>query len=82
MIINVLDEFLQNKGVKTAYRFQKDTGLPEATAYRLFKQREVYPDKKSQEVICRVCNAQPGDFLRYIEEENLDLDTKEAIATS
>ncbi|WP_341531408.1 helix-turn-helix transcriptional regulator (plasmid) [Nostoc sp. UHCC 0302] len=64
-MINVLKEFLAAKGVETAYQFHKKTGLPQATAYRLYNKRNVYPDQKTQEIVCRVFDAQPGDFLRY-----------------
>ncbi|MFK0734498.1 MAG: helix-turn-helix domain-containing protein [Gloeotrichia echinulata HAB0833] len=64
-MINVLRDFLATKGVETAYQFHKKTGLPQATAYRLFNKRNVYPDQKTQEIICRVFDVQPGEFLRY-----------------
>lgn len=64
-MINVLKEFLATKGVETAYQFHKKTGLPQATAYRLYNKRNVYPDQKTQEIVCKVFDAQPGDFLRY-----------------
>lgn len=64
-LMNTLDKFLKDRGVKTAYRFWKDTTLPQSTAYRLFKDRSVYPDKKAVEAICEKYSAQPGDFLVY-----------------
>jgi DNA-binding Xre family transcriptional regulator len=64
-MINVLKEFLATKGVETAYQFHKKTGLPQATAYRLYNKRNVYPDQRTQEIVCRVFDVQPGDFLRY-----------------
>jgi DNA-binding Xre family transcriptional regulator len=64
-MINVLKDFLATKGVETAYQFHKKTGLPQATAYRLYNKRNVYPDQKTQEIVCRVFDVQPGDFLRY-----------------
>lgn len=68
-MINVLKEFLATKGVDTAYQFHKKTGLPQATAYRLYNKRNVYPDQKTQEIVCRVFDAQPGDFLRYEKDD-------------
>ncbi|MBD2536753.1 helix-turn-helix transcriptional regulator [Nostoc flagelliforme FACHB-838] len=64
-MINVLKDFLATKGVETAYQFHKKTGLPQATAYRLYNKRNVYPDQKTQEIVCRVFDVQPGEFLRY-----------------
>lgn len=66
MIVNTLDTFLEKRGVKTAYRFQKDTGLAEATARRLFKRRDVFPDKSSIAKICEAYRVKPGEFLDYV----------------
>ncbi|MBD2616460.1 helix-turn-helix transcriptional regulator [Nostoc punctiforme FACHB-252] len=74
-MINVLKEFLATKGVETAYQFHKKTGLPQATAYRLYNKRNVYPDQKTQEIVCKVFDAQPGDFLRY-EPDNAEASGK------
>lgn len=68
-LMNTLDVFLKERGVTTAYRFEKDTGLKETTARRLFKNRDVYPDKESVIKICRAYAAQPGDFLVYVPSE-------------
>ncbi|MBD2505558.1 helix-turn-helix transcriptional regulator [Anabaena azotica FACHB-119] len=83
-MINVLKEFLATKGVETAYQFHKKTGLPQATAYRLYNKRNVYPDQKTQEIVCRVFDAQPGDFLRYepdSAEESAKHDTQQSTST-
>lgn len=69
-LMNTLDKFLADRGVTTAYRFEKDTGLPESTARRLFKNRNVYPDKKAVIAICKAYKAKPGDFLDYQFDES------------
>jgi len=69
-LMNTLDNFLKQHGVETAYRFQKDTGLAEATARRLFKRRDVYPDAASTMKICKAYSAQPGDFLIYVPDSD------------
>lgn len=85
-MINVLRDFLATKGVETAYQFHKKTGLPQATAYRLFNKRNVYPDQKTQEIVCRVFDVQPGEFLRYepddIENSSSQADKKPNRKTS
>lgn len=80
-MINTLNEFLATKGVNTAYKFHKETGLPQATAYRLFNKRDVYPDQRTQEIICRTFNAQPGDFLRYLPNEPEQTTVEEKVKT-
>jgi DNA-binding Xre family transcriptional regulator len=63
--MNTLDKFLEEHGVHNAYQFHKATGLPEATARRLYKNRDVFPDKETIMKICQAFNAQPGEFLAY-----------------
>mgnify|MGYP001788462281 CR=1 FL=1 len=63
-IMNTLNVFLKERGVVKQSVFIRDTGLKEATARRLFKDRSVYPDRASVVSICRAYKAQPGDFLR------------------
>ncbi|MBD1882142.1 helix-turn-helix transcriptional regulator [Coleofasciculus sp. FACHB-T130] len=71
-MINTLEDFLKGRGVETPYQFWKDTGLAQATAYRLFRKRAAYPSKEAQDAICRTYAAQPGDFLRYVPDEESD----------
>lgn len=67
-LVNTLDKFLKERGVERIVQFQRDTGLPEATARRLFKRRDVFPDKASIDKICKAYKARPGEFLDYILE--------------
>ncbi len=67
-MINTIAEFAQARGCRNAYEFWKLTGLPQATAYRLYSDRQAYPSRENQNSICKAFNAQPGDFLRYISD--------------
>ncbi|MER3491940.1 MAG: XRE family transcriptional regulator [Mastigocladus sp. ERB_26_2] len=67
-LINRIQEFGKEKGIPSANKFWQITGLPRATAFRLWRDRSIYPDRGSVEVICKKLNAQPGDFLNYVEE--------------
>lgn len=67
--MNRIKDFLLERDVASAYQFQKQTGLAEATAYRLFNKREVYPDRRTVNTICKTFDAQPGDFLVYVPDD-------------
>jgi len=69
-LVNTLDVFLAKKGVFTAYRFHKDTGLSIQTARKLLTERTAYPEQKSTVAkICKTYDAQPGEFLAYMPDE-------------
>lgn len=65
---NRIQEFGKEKGIPSANKFWQITGLPRATAFRLWRDRDIYPDRTTVEVICKKLNAQPGDFLIYMED--------------
>ncbi len=67
-IVNTIAEFATAQGCKNAYEFWKLTGLSQPTAYRLYNDRDAFPSKETQAAICSAFNAQPGDFLRYLED--------------
>ena len=69
-LMNTLDEFLAEKGVTSGYRFWKATGLTQSTAYRLYRDRDTYPDRDSVITICKTYDAQPGDFLKYVPQND------------
>ncbi|MBD2259271.1 helix-turn-helix transcriptional regulator [Pseudanabaena sp. FACHB-2040] len=69
-MVNVIPEFAKARGCKNAYELCKATGLPQATIYRLYNDPTAYPSKETQEAICRALDAQPGDFLRYVPDED------------
>jgi transcriptional regulator with XRE-family HTH domain len=67
-MINKVKEFATKQGIKTAYEFAQKTEVPESTAHRLFRNRNNYPSKQIQELICKKFRVQPGEFLGW--EEN------------
>lgn len=71
-MVNAIRELAQSKGCENAYQFWKLTGLPQPTAYRLFQDATAYPSKENQEVICKTFDCQPGDFLRYVPQQDTE----------
>lgn len=66
--MNRIKEVLTSKGVSSGYKFWKQSGLSQTTAYRIWREPAVYPDKETTETICKVFGLQPGDFLYYQQE--------------
>lgn len=64
-LLNRIQEFGREQGISSANQFWQRTGLPRATAFRLWRNRDVYPDRATVETICKTFNGQPGDFLVY-----------------
>jgi DNA-binding Xre family transcriptional regulator len=71
-LMNRIQEFGIELGIPSANKFWQITGLPRATAFRLWRDRSIYPDRATVEVICFKLNAQPGDFLIYIQTTEKD----------
>jgi DNA-binding Xre family transcriptional regulator len=69
-LMNRIKEFGKEKGIPSANKFWQTTGLPRATAFRLWRDRSIYPDRSTVEVICKTLKAQPGDFLIYVEDSD------------
>jgi len=69
-LMNRIKEFGFEKGIPSANKFWQHTGLSRATAFRLWRDRSVYPDRTTVEAICKKLNAQPGDFLIYVEDDD------------
>lgn len=71
-LINTVDRLAIAHGIKNAYQFCKkvEGWMPESTARRLYRDRNIWPDKSSVIAICEVFKVQPGDFLAYIPEED------------
>lgn len=63
-VINTIKEFVDARGL-TVYRFWRDTGIAQATAYRLYRNPNVLPAGSVMEAICETYDCQPGDFLLY-----------------
>jgi DNA-binding Xre family transcriptional regulator len=71
VMINKLKEFFEARGETTAYGIAKRTGIPRPTIVRLLNDPKAYPSIKSQDIICKTFNAQPGDFLAYMPDDEL-----------
>lgn len=68
-LINRIEEMVREQGCKNPYEFwRRARGLSQAAAYRLYRDKKIYPSKKTQEIICEAFNVQPGDFLCYFSE--------------
>lgn len=67
---NKIKDLIENRGI-TPYRFWKDTGLSQPTAYRLCKNSADVPTGDVLDAICKTYNLQPGDLLEYIPDEEV-----------
>lgn len=68
-IYNKIKALANSNGDNTNYRFWKRSGLPQSTAYRLYRSPAVYPSGSVLAIICAAYNVQPGDCLEYVPEE-------------
>jgi DNA-binding Xre family transcriptional regulator len=69
---NTLAQFIEARGI-TPYRFWKDTGVSQPTAYRLCRNQKDIPTGDVMDAICRAYNLQPGDFLEYVPDPDKHL---------
>lgn len=65
---NKIKELIESRGI-TPYRFWKDTGLSQPTAYRLCRNTQDVPTGDVLEAICKAYDLQPGDLLVYIPDK-------------
>lgn len=65
MIVIELKEFAQNKGIRTAYQFQKLTGFAPAMAARLFNGKWTRLDLATLNTICNLLECTPNDILKF-----------------
>ena len=66
-IRNKIKALAAYKGDDTNYKFWKRTGLPQSTAYRVYRDAKVFPSEAVLSIICKVYEAQPGDCLEYVD---------------
>ncbi len=66
-MINVLGEIIEQRGM-TRYRFWKDSGLAQRTAYRLCDDKEYVPTRDVMEVVCQTLRIQPGEWIKWVPE--------------
>ena len=62
---NKVKQFIDGMGI-TIYRFRKDTGIANKTAYDLYNNPMQYPNKNVMRKMCAAYRKQPGDFLEHV----------------
>ncbi len=72
-VINTIKPFVDSRGL-SVYRFRKDTGLAQATAYRLYNNSYDIPSGEVLKAICSAYKIQPGEILQWIPDESEELD--------
>lgn len=70
VIINTLDELLKARGV-TAYRAAKDLGVTNMFFTRL-KRPNTVVSARNMAKLCVYFDCQPGDFIKYIPDEEIN----------
>lgn len=69
-IRNKIKALAASQGDNTNYKFWKRTGLPQSTAYRVYRHATVYPSEAVLSIVCEVYGVQPGECLEYIREDS------------
>jgi DNA-binding Xre family transcriptional regulator len=67
-IRNKIKALASARGDNTNYKFWKRSGLPQTTAYRLYRDPMAYPAETVLAAICAAYGVQPGDCLEYVPE--------------
>ncbi|MEO1149292.1 MAG: helix-turn-helix transcriptional regulator [Cyanobacteria bacterium J06638_22] len=62
---NKIKQFLDSRDI-TRYRFMKDVGLAQATAYSLYDKPYQLPSSTVLSKICDTYEVQPGEILEWI----------------
>lgn len=68
---NKIKPILDDMG-KTRYWFWKEAGLSQATAYRLYDDPSYIPTGSVMDRICKALSIQPGEWIEYIPDEDVD----------
>jgi DNA-binding Xre family transcriptional regulator len=68
-IRNKIKRFIELRGI-TTYRFRKDTGIAQSTAYDLVATPGRIPDASVLEKLCGTYKVQPGEFIEWVPDEN------------
>ena len=63
---NKIKQFIDSRPELTIYRFRKDTGIANKTAYDLYHNPAQYPSKDVMDKICSTYKVQPGLLLEWI----------------
>ncbi|MEM7717530.1 MAG: helix-turn-helix transcriptional regulator [Cyanobacteria bacterium P01_A01_bin.68] len=76
---NLIKQFVDGMGI-SPYKFQKDTGLAQKTAYDLYNDAWQAPHITSLNKICDYYRIQPGKILEWVppeeEEDNQNPEEK------
>lgn len=64
---NKIKEFLDTRGI-TPYRFRKDTGIAQRTAYDLYNNPDQLPSSTVLSKICDTYEIQPSVILEWFEK--------------
>lgn len=64
-IKNKIKEFVDNQGI-SVYRFRKDTGIAQRTAYDLYNRPEQLPSPDVLRKICDTYQVQPNVLIEWI----------------
>lgn len=67
-VINKIKPFLDGKGI-TPYRFRKDVGIAQRTAYNLYNDPSQLPSSTVLSKICDAYEIQPGILLEWVRSE-------------
>lgn len=68
---NRLKAFIEEKGI-TVYKFRKDTGVSQGTAYDLVNDPTRIPNADVLNRICEAYRVQPGEVLEWIPDKPTD----------
>ena len=79
-MINTVKQFVDSRGI-TVYQFRKETGIAQATAYRLYNNSVEIPRGDVLSAICRTYKIQPGDLLRWVPDEPVDSEREHTLTT-
>lgn len=75
-MINKIKSFLDGRGI-TPYRFQKDVGIAQRTAYDLYNIATQLPSSTVLGKICDTYKIQPGEILEWVGEGAITTSTDE-----
>lgn len=67
MLKNQIKQILQDRGIST-YRFWKEIGTSEVTAYRLVNDCNYIPGGEVLDKVCKFLDCQPGDVLQRVKK--------------
>lgn len=70
-VINTVKQFVDSRGI-TVYQFRKETGIAQATAYRLYNNSHEIPRGDVLSAICQTYRIQPGELLRWVADDSVD----------